>query len=207
VGVPSLKISGLPFGTPGTKSHLEVAPVDRCRIYYKGESGGFPQVRAVVSLVSPSCPWLVLAPKVFQLCTNHLVLVLCKSVWVIEACQFFLVPSRSSNTPLYPSKVLQAKERASTLCLSIVLCLGLIIESLKELGARQHATWHNYFSEKHVLCTIVRLIDWEAETKQRQYFYINRYNMIKITFQRPYVILLFLPSLIINSSRLRIQDC
>jgi hypothetical protein len=73
-------------------------------IYYKGEGGGFPQVRAMVSLVNLSCPWLVLTPKVLQLCTNHLVLVLCRFVWVVEACQFFLVPSQSSNTPLYPPK-------------------------------------------------------------------------------------------------------
>jgi hypothetical protein len=71
-----------------------------------------------------------------------------------------------------------------------------------------HAAWHNYFNEKYVLCIVVRLVsDWEAETRQRQYFYIDRYNMIKIAFQRPYVILLFPPSLIINSYRLRIQDC
>jgi hypothetical protein len=44
------------------------------------EGGGSPQVRAVVSLVSPSCPWLVRAPKMLQLCINHLVLVLCRSV-------------------------------------------------------------------------------------------------------------------------------
>ncbi len=62
------------------KNHLNVAPVERCKVYYKGEGGGFPQVRAVVSLVSPSCPWLVLAPKMLQLCTNHLVLVLCRSL-------------------------------------------------------------------------------------------------------------------------------
>jgi hypothetical protein len=31
-------------------------------------------------------PWLILAPKVLQLCTNHLVLVLCRSVWVVDAC-------------------------------------------------------------------------------------------------------------------------
>jgi hypothetical protein len=41
---------------------------------------------------------------VFQLCTNHFVRVLCKPVWVSEACQLFLVPSRSFNPPLYPSK-------------------------------------------------------------------------------------------------------
>ncbi len=29
-----------------------------------GEGGDFPQVRAMVSLVSPNCPWFILAPKV-----------------------------------------------------------------------------------------------------------------------------------------------
>ncbi len=63
-GVPTLVISGLPLGSPGTKSQLDVGPVGNHRVYYKGEGGGFPQVRAVVSLVSSSCPWLVLTPKV-----------------------------------------------------------------------------------------------------------------------------------------------
>jgi hypothetical protein len=36
------------------------------------------------------------------------------SVWVTKACQLFLVPSRSSNPPLYPSKGLWARERALT---------------------------------------------------------------------------------------------
>jgi hypothetical protein len=75
--------------------------MERCR---KGEGGGFTQVRAMVSLVCPCCPWFTLAPKVFQLCTNHLVWVVCRPVWVNESCQLFLVSSRSSNTPLYPSK-------------------------------------------------------------------------------------------------------
>jgi hypothetical protein len=55
VGVPTLTISGLPFGSPGTKCHLDVGLVERHRIYYKGEGGGFPQVQAMVSLVSLSC--------------------------------------------------------------------------------------------------------------------------------------------------------
>jgi len=91
-------------GILGEKSHWDVDHVEWCRIYYKGEGGGFPQVRAVVSLVCLCGMWLVLAPRVFQLCTNHLVRVVCRPVWVSEACQLFLVPSRSSNTPLYPSK-------------------------------------------------------------------------------------------------------
>jgi len=89
---------------PREKNHLDVGPVERCRVYYKGEDGGFLQVRAMVSLVCPCCPWLILAPKVLQLCTNHLVWAVCRPVWVSEACQLFLVPSRSSNTPFYPLK-------------------------------------------------------------------------------------------------------
>jgi len=112
--IPTLVISGLSLGSHGTKCHLDVGLMKRHKVYYKWEGGSFPQVRAVVSLVNPSCPWLVLTPKMLQLCTNHFVLVLCRSVWVVEACQFFLVPSRSSSTPFYPSKVLRAKECAST---------------------------------------------------------------------------------------------
>jgi hypothetical protein len=47
-------VSGLHLGSPGKKSHLDVAPAWRCREYYKGEGGVFPRVRAVVSQVSPS---------------------------------------------------------------------------------------------------------------------------------------------------------
>jgi hypothetical protein len=143
-GVPTLTISGLPLGSLETKNHLDVGPMERCKVYYKGEGGGFPQVRVVVNLVCICCLWLVLAPKVLQLCTNHLALVLCKSVWVSEACQLFLVPSRNSNTPLYPSKVLRTRERAPTPYSSVVFCLGLTFESFKELGVRQNP-WKNIF--------------------------------------------------------------
>jgi len=108
-GVLTLAISGLPLGSPETKSHLDVGPVERCRVYYKGEGGGFPQVRAVVSLVCLCCPWFVLAPKMLQLRTNHLVWVLCRPVWVSEAYQLFLVLSRSSSMPFYPSKCCELK--------------------------------------------------------------------------------------------------
>jgi hypothetical protein len=91
------------------KKSFGCGPVEKCGVYYKREGGGFPQVQVMVSFVSSNCMWLILAPKVLQLCTNHFVLILCRSVWVSEACQFFLIPSRSSNTPLYPSKMLQAR--------------------------------------------------------------------------------------------------
>jgi hypothetical protein len=56
VRVPILGISGLPLGNLRTKWHLDVGLVARHTVYYKGEGGGFPQVRAVVSLMSPSLP-------------------------------------------------------------------------------------------------------------------------------------------------------
>jgi len=80
--VPFDTISGLPLESPRKNSHLDVASMESCRVYYKGEGGGFPQVRAVVSLVCPCCPWFVLAPKVFQLRINHFVWVVCRPIWV-----------------------------------------------------------------------------------------------------------------------------
>jgi hypothetical protein len=53
-----------------------------------------------------------------------------------EACHLFLVPSRSSSTPLYPSIMLRAKERGLTPHPSVVFNLGLTFEPLKELGVR-----------------------------------------------------------------------
>jgi hypothetical protein len=67
-GVPILRISGLPFGSPETKCHLDVGLVEKHRIYYKGEGGGFPQVQAV-SLGSPSLP--VACPSTKSAPTMH----------------------------------------------------------------------------------------------------------------------------------------
>jgi hypothetical protein len=54
---------------------------------------------------------------------------------VTKACQLFLVPSRSSNPPLYPSK---GCKLGSVLRLLLFCCflLGLTFESLEELGVR-----------------------------------------------------------------------
>jgi hypothetical protein len=65
MGVQIGTISGLHFGSPGKKCHLDVASAESCREYYIGEGGGFPRVRAMVNQVSPSCPWLVPTPSVF----------------------------------------------------------------------------------------------------------------------------------------------
>ncbi len=64
--VPTLGILGLPLGSPETKCHLDVGPMTNHRVYYKGESGGFPQVRAVVSLMNPSLPMVHPSTKSVQ---------------------------------------------------------------------------------------------------------------------------------------------
>jgi hypothetical protein len=51
--VAKVLISRLQLGSPRTKWHLGVGHVVRQREYYKGEGGGFLQVRAVLSLVNP----------------------------------------------------------------------------------------------------------------------------------------------------------
>jgi hypothetical protein len=80
--------------------------VERQKIYYKGEGGDFPQVQAMVSLVNLSL--LVALPNTKSVSTMHwstCYLVLCKSLWVLKCLSFFLVPSWSSNMPLYPQSV------------------------------------------------------------------------------------------------------
>jgi hypothetical protein len=54
MGVLILGISGLPLGNLRIECHLDVGLVERHRVYYKGESGGFLQVRVIVSLMSSS---------------------------------------------------------------------------------------------------------------------------------------------------------
>jgi len=67
------KVSGVQTGTIlgllrnlETKSHSDVGAVGKRREYYMGEGCGFPRVRAVVSQVSPCCPWLVSTPRVIS---------------------------------------------------------------------------------------------------------------------------------------------
>jgi hypothetical protein len=63
----SPKVSGLLLGSPGKKSHLDVASAERCKVYYMGEGGGFPRIQAVVSLVCQSARDLSQHPRVSRM--------------------------------------------------------------------------------------------------------------------------------------------
>jgi hypothetical protein len=43
---------------------LDVGLMERHKVYYKGEGGGFPQVWAMVNLVSPNLPMVRLNTKI-----------------------------------------------------------------------------------------------------------------------------------------------
>jgi hypothetical protein len=103
VGVPILGILGLPLGIPGTKWHLGAGPVARHRVYYKGEGGGFPQVWAMVSLVSLCLLVAFSAPKCSNYALTNLLFGLCKTVWVIELLVNLPNPiSKLQHAPLPP---------------------------------------------------------------------------------------------------------
>ncbi len=50
-----------------TKCHLDVGFMERHKVYYNGEGGGFPQVWAMVSLVSLNLPVARLSTKNAQI--------------------------------------------------------------------------------------------------------------------------------------------
>jgi hypothetical protein len=75
LGVQTRTILGLLLGSPRTKNHSNVGAMERRREYYMGEGGGFLQVQALVSLVSPWLPMACLSTKGVLECelTNLLV--------------------------------------------------------------------------------------------------------------------------------------
>ncbi len=128
-------ISRLPLCSPETKCHLDVGFVERHKIYYKGEGGGFPQVRGMMSLVNLSLPMAHLSTKSAP--TMHwptCCLLLCRSMWVIKCLSFFLIPFRSSSTPLYPSKCYKPGSVPQLLTLPLFHFI-FTFESIKELGS------------------------------------------------------------------------
>jgi hypothetical protein len=66
-GSPARTLSGLHFGSPNKMCHSDVASATSRREYYMGEGGGFPRVRAVVSLVCPSARGKSQYPRVSRM--------------------------------------------------------------------------------------------------------------------------------------------
>jgi hypothetical protein len=138
-GSPIFRNFGTPLGNPGTKWHLGAGPVTRHRVYYKGEGDGFPQVRAVVNLVSPCLPVARPCTKMLQLHINQLV------VWFVQVCvsdwiacdsswSHLEAPARPFTLKVLRARELRARECAPTPSPSAIFTFGLPVESIKELG-------------------------------------------------------------------------
>jgi hypothetical protein len=126
----------LPFGSLGTKCHLDVAPMERRKEYYKGEGGGFPQVWAVVSLVSPR---LLMAHPSTQKCWNYaltnVLFGLCRFEWVNKLFVILLSPILELQHTFLPPKCCEP----TSACLGFA-CLGFNIESWVHKNKKRHAS-------------------------------------------------------------------
>jgi len=83
-GVPTLRISRLPFGSPRTKCHLDVGLVERHIVYYKGGRWWLPPSPGRGESCESELPVTRLNTKSVPIMHYHLMLVLCKSVWIID---------------------------------------------------------------------------------------------------------------------------
>jgi hypothetical protein len=66
LGVPGVQtgtVLGLHLGSPGKKSHLDVASVQSCREYYKGGRWWLPPSSGRGESSESKCSWLVPTPK------------------------------------------------------------------------------------------------------------------------------------------------
>jgi hypothetical protein len=135
-GIPILRILRFSPWNLRTEWYLGADPMAKHKIYYKGEVGGFPQVRAMVSLVSLCLPMACPCTKVLKLYINQLVILFVQvrvSNWL-----FITLRNPHSKAPTHPStpKVLQAKEHASTFYFFIIFTLDSHLSPSRSLGAR-----------------------------------------------------------------------
>jgi hypothetical protein len=100
---PNFRNSGLPLGSLEAKCHLDVGPMARHKLYYKGKVVASPKSGLWWVLWVHVCPWLVHAPK----CSNYTptnLFGLCKSVWVIEVLVNLPSPILELQHALLPPK-------------------------------------------------------------------------------------------------------
>ncbi len=146
MGTPILGILKFPLGNPWTKWHLGASPMDRHRVYYKGEGGGFPQVLVMVSFVSSCLPVVHPCTKSVSCALTNLLFGLCKFMWVIDL--LIILPSPYPRALARPStpEVLRVRERASTPYPSAIFTFWFAIESTKEFGGASRTHHHLNFA-------------------------------------------------------------
>jgi hypothetical protein len=120
-----------------TKWHLVLVPWPSTKYIIREKVVASPKFSLWWVLWVRFCSWFVIAPKCFDYTLTNLLFSLCKFVWVSDCLSFFLVPSQSSSTPLYPQSVASQGACPNSLCFR---CFHIIFtfESIKELGSASH---------------------------------------------------------------------
>jgi hypothetical protein len=90
-------------------------------------------------------------------------LVLRRFVWVIKCLSFFLVPFRSSSTPLYPQSATN-QEACPQLFTFSLFHFRLTFESIKELESA--SLGHDHFNEK-LNNTFIQISIYDSKVKMR----------------------------------------
>ncbi len=120
-GVSTLAI----LGSPGTKCHLDVGFMKRHIVSIKGKVVASPKFEPWWVLWIRVCLWLVLAPKVFKLCTNQLVVWFC-----VDPCEWLMLVVLSSPHPGAPARPFTPQSVASQgACPDSLLFRYLILNS------------------------------------------------------------------------------
>jgi hypothetical protein len=152
-GVQTRTVSRFPLGSPGTKGHLDVAPMEWRKVYYMGEGGGFPQARAVVSHVSPKLPVACLSTKGVPKCELTNLLVGLMQVRVSE----YLVPLPSlipePQHAFLPLLVLRAKNVPELQTIPLFNILKLIFNLTRSLRVH-HKLYFHLLKNINVTCAI-----------------------------------------------------
>jgi len=134
LGVPILGIPGLQLVSLKTKWHLDAGPVARHIEYYKGEGGGFPQVWAMVSLMSPFGHGSFMHQKCFNYALTNLLFGLCMFVWIIDLLISLLSPHPKARAHPFTPKCYELKSVPQLLILLLFSLFGFTIVSIKEFG-------------------------------------------------------------------------
>jgi hypothetical protein len=83
-GVQIRIVSRLLLGSPGKKCHSDVGATGKCKECYIGEDGGFPEVRVMVSHVSPRSPVACCRTKIVPECELTNLMIGLMHVWVTK---------------------------------------------------------------------------------------------------------------------------
>ncbi len=140
IGVPTLRISGLPLGSLGTNDIWVLVPWPSTEYNTRGKVVASPKSRPWWILWVYVYPWFVRAPKCYNYALTNLLFGLCRSVWVIELLVALLSPILELQHGLLPPKCCELGSTPKLLFLPLCSHLDSQLSPSKSLGVHQTRT-------------------------------------------------------------------